>query len=204
VSWDNITVGQFQQLYDIITGQNFDHELERGMHLLVCLEDKPVEYYEALPIKDLKDQCRQVAFLSVGEIPQVKTPQDINVGGQSFRVLYEFRDLCAGQFIDVMSIAKTPEEHILNLNRMLAAICLPVEGKKVQPYGKVPFDEVAELMLQLPIVQAQSIALFFYRVWNAFLNRIPACLEKKVKRGKELTEAEKVIQAIALATVGGG
>jgi hypothetical protein len=202
--WDNITVGQFQQLYDIINGHNFDHELERQIHLLSCLEGKPVEYYESLPVKTLQDECKRTAFLSVGDIPTVKPPVKVSAGGRMFKVVYEFRDLCAGQFIDAMSIAKTPEEHIMNLNRMLAVFCLPMEGKKVLPYGAVPFDEVAGLMLQLPVVEAQSMALFFYHVWNAFLSRIPACLEGKVKKGNKLAEAETVILQIALATGGGG
>jgi len=202
--WDKITVGQFQQLYDIITGQNFDSELERQAHLLACMDGKPFEHYEDMPIQKLKEECRRTAFLSVGDIPKVKPPRDISVGGKSFRVIYDFRDLCAGQFIDAMSIAKTPEEHILNLNRMLASISLPLEGKKVKPYGYIPFDEVAELMLQLPIAQAQSISLFFYRAWEAFLKAIPGCLEKKSRKGKPLTEMEIIVRDLALASVGAG
>jgi hypothetical protein len=121
--WDKITVGKFQQLYDIITGKNFDHELERQVHLLSCLDDKPTDYYEALPITKLKEECNRTAFLSVSDIPNVKPPHTVRVEGRSFKVLYDFRDLCAGQFIDAMSVAKTAEEHIMNLNRMLAIIC---------------------------------------------------------------------------------
>lgn len=202
--WDKITVGQFQQLYDIITGQNFDSELERRAHMLACLDGKPIDYYESLPIQKLKEECSRTDFLSAGDIPKVKPPRDISVGGKQFRVVYDFRDLCAGQFIDVMSIAKTPEEHIMNLNRTLAAICLPVEGKKAKPYGAIPFDEVADLMLQLPITQAQSIALFFYRAWEAFLKVIPGCLAKKEKKAKALTEMEIIVRDLALATGGDG
>jgi hypothetical protein len=79
-----------------------------------------------------------------------------------------------------------------------------VEGKKVKPYGAVPFDEVAELMLQVPIVQAQSIALFFFRAWVVFLKAIPGCLEKKMEKGKPLTKAETVVYQIALESVGAG
>jgi hypothetical protein len=204
VKWEDITVGQFQQLYDIITGQNFDHELERQAHLLACMEGKPIEHYESMPIHKLKEEAQKTAFLSVADIPNVPAPREVTIAGHKFRVLYDFRDLCAGQFIDVMSIAKTPEEHIMNLNRMLAAFCLPLEGKKVLPYGKVPFDDVADLMLQLPIVQAQSIALFFYRAWERFLKAIPGCLEKKLKKGKELTETEALIHQIALESGGAG
>lgn len=209
--WDNITVGKFQQLYDIITGQNFEYELERKIHLLACLDDEPVDHYEDMPLNKVTDECQRVAFLSLADIPKVPTPSRLVVQGHRFKPVYDFRDLCAGQFVDVLSIAKTPEEHIPNLHKMLAAICLPVEKRglfgrryRVLRYGAMSFDQVADIMLHVPIVQAQAIALFFYRAWSRFLEVIPGCLEKKEQQGKRLTEMEVAMRALALAANGDG
>lgn len=202
--WGKITVGQFQQLYDILIGQNFDHELERQVRLLSCLDGKPTDYYEAMPIGDLKKECARTAFLSLEDMPAVKPPRELTIEGHRFKVIYEFNKLCAGQFIDVMTSAKNTEEHVLNLDKTLAAICLPMNGKKVGKYGDVPFHEVADLMLKVPIVQAQAIALFFYRAWDHFLKVIPGYLEKKRKKGKELTVTEAILLATALHSVGDG
>lgn len=202
--WDKITVGQFQQLYDILIGQNFDHEFERQIKLLSCLDDRPVDYYEALPIGELKRECARTAFLSLEDMPVVKAPNELVIDGRRFRVIYEFNQLCAGQFIDVMTCAKNTEEHVLNLDKTLAAICLPMNGKKVGKYGDVPFSEVADLMLKVPIVHAQAIALFFYRAWDHFLKVIPGYLEKKRKKGKQLTEMEAIVQDLALTIDGVG
>jgi len=203
--WETITVGKFQQLYDIIQGQNFDSELDRQVHLLSCLDERPVAYYEAMRVQDLLQEVKRTAFLHTGDIPQVEPKRYLRVGGKVFRPVYDFRDLCAGQFIDAMSIAKTPEEHVLNLNHMLAAICLPAKrgmlGRKTLRYGDVPFDEVAEAMLEANILEAQAIALFFYRAWTDFLKSMPGYLErKKVK----MTPAERELWDQLSAYVGGG
>lgn len=201
--WDNITVGKFQQLWDILNG-NFHYDIEKKIHLLSCLEDRPVEYYEALPIKQLTGHLYKIQFLSVTDIPKSLPPKSIQIGKHSFKPLYEFNDVCAGQFIDIMSIAKNASEQILNLHKILSAICLPVTNKRVQPYGSIPFSEVANIMLEAPIIQAHSIAVFFYQVWTGYLKIIPAYLDRKIKKGKRLTETELLIYGLASVTGGDG
>lgn len=201
--WDKITVGQFQQLYDIKQG-NFDLEVDRQVHLLACLDGKPVDYYESMLLTDLMRECERTKFLSAQDVPVMPAPKTITINGQSYKPLYEFCDVVAGQFIDVMSVAKTPDEHILNLHRMLAAICRPVKDKKVQAYGSIPFDQVSDDMLKLPITQALAISSFFFDAWNHFLKVIPGCLERKIKKGKTLTEMEQIIHGLALVSVGDG
>lgn len=203
--WETITVGKFQQLYDIIQGQNFDSELDRQIYLLSCLDERPVDYYEAMRVQDLLQEVKRTAFLHAGDVPRVEPKRYLHAGGKVFRPVFDFRDLCAGQFIDALSVAKTPEEHILNLNRMLAAICLPTKrglfGRKTLKYGDTPFDEVAECMLETNILEAQAIALFFYRAWTDFLESMPGYLEKKMQK---MTPEERTKWQAVLAAVGAG
>lgn len=208
--WNNITVGKYQQLYDILQGQNFEHVVDKQIHLLSCLDGLPVEFYEGIPFYQLqRDHLPRVAFLSDQPPVVPDPPKYLDAGGHRYKVCYDFRDLCAGQFIDVMSIAKTPEELVMNVNKLLATICLPVERKwlnkaKTCPYGYIPYDEVADDMLTVPICDALAIADFFFVAWNDFLKVIPGCLERKIRKGKTLTEAERLIQEIALAHAGAG
>ena len=202
--WEKVTVSMFQQLYDILNGQNFSHEVERQIKLLAVMDDRPESYYEDLPLADLKREVKRADFLTIEDMPTAKAPEYVTVDGHKFKVMYEVRDIRAGQFIDVMSSAKDADEHILNLDKTLAAICLPVIDGKVGKYGSMPFMEVADLMARLPIVQASSIADFFYRVWTAFLKATPDCLAKKVKRGEKLTEQEAITLAAAFHSGGDG
>lgn len=194
----------FQQLYDILNGQNFDHEFERQIKLLSVLDERDEEYYLNLPIFDLKKECARTEFLSVVDMPTVKPPAYVTIQGHKFRIIYDIRDLCAGQLIDVMTSAKEADEHILNLDKTLAAFCLPVVKGKLGTYGKtMPFMEVADLMAKLPIVEASAIADFFYRVWNSFLKTIPDFLAK-INKTRDLTEMEAITLAVALHADGDG
>lgn len=203
--WDNINVGQFQQIYDITAGQNFEHEFERQIKLLSVIDGQPLEYFEGLALVRLKEECKRTRFLSLNEMPLIAPPKEVSFpGGKKFRILYEFNEITGGQFIDVMTSAKDADQHILNLDKTLAAICVPVVKGKVGKYGDVPFYEVCDLMLTLPIIQANSIAVFFYRVWNAFLKAIPDCLQRKREMGKELTIPEAIALAAAFHSDGDG
>jgi hypothetical protein len=209
--WANITVGKYQQIYDILQGQNFEHAVDRQIQLLACLDDRPAEYYEGLPLQELlRDHVPRVSFLT-DEPPVVPNPPKyLHANGRRYKVVYDFRDLCAGQFIDMMSIAKTPEEIVMDVNKLLAVLCLPVEKgwlkkAKTRQYGYIPFDEVADDMLQVPICEAMAVAGFFSEAWNRFLEVIPGYLRRRTQRTAKMpTETEMVIYEIALAHAGGG
>jgi hypothetical protein len=153
----------------------------------------------------LQQECKRVEFLSVQDIPAINpAPRFVEINGRRFKIIYEFKDLTSGQFIDVTTSAKEKDEYIMNLDKTLAAICVPVTGKGTGKYGDIPFDDVCDMMLELPILQANAIALFFYRVWSAFLKDIPASLARKKKKGKELTEMEAIVLSAAFHTNGDG
>ncbi|GEP95559.1 hypothetical protein [Chitinophaga cymbidii] len=179
--WDKITVGKFQQLHDIIAGQSFENELDKRLHLLACLEDKEPQHYEDMPLPRFMEEVKKTHFLSVSDIPSVKAKRELVIDGAKYRVLYDFRDLTAGQFIDAINETKNKDEHVQKLHRILAAISVP-EGKK---YGDMPFDDVADAMLEVGILDAQAIALFFCDLWSRFLKDIPVYLAKRVRKAKK-------------------
>ncbi|MBV7534060.1 hypothetical protein [Chitinophaga sp. sic0106] len=207
--WNRITVGKFQELYDILQGKNFDSDIARDIALLSALEGKPADYYEDMLVTDFRKEKEKLSWLSLSDIPAVPIPSRLKVNGREYQIVYEFDQLNAGQFIDVVSVSKTPEENILNMHKLLAAICLPIRRKKfwgitrgeaLGKYGDIPFHQVAEDMLSVPILQAQAAALFFYRVWEEYLRVIPGCLERKVQQGRTLTEMEGAMYLAALST----
>jgi len=213
--WDKMTVGKYQQLYDVLQVQTFENVVDRQIALLACLDEKSVDYYEAMPFLQLqRDHLPRVAFLSNEPPAPNKPPRWLRIGWREYKVLYDFRDICAGQFIDVMSITKAPEggnpvvHTIANLHRLMSAICLPVRfavnGRRVMPYGFVPFDTVANDMLQAPITDVLNISGFFFDAWKAFLKDIPGYLTRRMEKGKMLTEAERIVLEIALVSAGAG
>ncbi|WP_145671279.1 hypothetical protein [Chitinophaga polysaccharea] len=192
-------------MYEIITDTGFDHEIDRDIQLLCCLEGKQTEHYENMLLSDLQQEIKKIAFLHGAEIPSVKPSRYFTVTGRTYKVLYDFRDLVAGQFIDAMACAKEPAEFITNMHRMLAAICRGTKrtwrGRTVLDYGAIPFEQVSEAMKQLPIVQAHATALFFCQLWAAFLKGIPDYL---TQNRQTMAKEEHLMWTQALAVAGGG
>lgn len=201
--WNNLTVGKYQELNAIITDETYDLEIDRQTHLLSALFGKPVEYYEALPIAKFQELAKQTAFLHTGDIPVVAAPHCLC--GKKYKVIYDFRKLAAGQFIDALSLAKDPEEKVPNMHRMLAAISRSTKrtltGRRVLTYGAVPFEQVAEDMKEVPLLEAQAVANFFYRVWIAFLESMPDFLGEQIQK---MTPERRHQWIPVLQAVGGG
>ncbi|HWV64358.1 hypothetical protein [Chitinophaga sp.] len=207
--WSKITVGKFQELYDILHIQQFDSDIERRISLLSCVDGKPIEHYENLSFDQLREELKKIDFLSTGEMPQVKPARYFKVGGKRFKVIYEFKHLKAGQFIDVLNAAKGVDEQVPNLHLTLAAICLEVKRnmffkENILKYGSTEFDQVAELMKRLPFVLAQATALFFYQVWERFLSSMPAYSKEMKARKKIPTGLEAVLTGWDSSNVGAG
>lgn len=184
--WHNITLGKFQQLTDIKEGQNFDHEIERTIKLLACLHELPEDYYERMPVHQLKEETERLQFLFADQLPVTDPPRFIEVNGRRYKPLYVFTDVVSGQFIDCMSTAKDRDQLVYNLHRLLASICVPCRRNwlgvwTVGEYGDISFDQVAEDMLQVPIITVNSIALFFWTAWINFLEATPGYSQKIMK-----------------------
>lgn len=184
MQWNNLTVRQFQGLSEIAQ-QPFDHEIERSCALLASLDGLPVEHYEGMPLDELKAQLPRLAFLHTGEIPAVPTPKFIKAGGRTYRVVYDFQALTAGQFIDVITATREASDQVRNLHLTMAALCVPTKwrlGRRVTlEYGAEPYTEVAERMLDASLLEVQAVGNFFFQLWQDFLTSMPGFLKKKME-----------------------
>lgn len=206
--WDKITVGKYQELYAIMTDESFENEVDRQVHLLSCMYGHTVVYYEGMRLTDLLEEVKKIAFLSTVEIPKVKPSRYLVAGKHKFKPVYDFRDLAAGQFIDSLSAAKDKEDYVYNLHRLLASISRATKrtwhGRKAQSYCAVPFEQVAELMKQVPIIEANATALFFWNVWEAFCLSMPDFLKQKILTLKETDPERAELWIQVLQAVGAG
>jgi hypothetical protein len=204
--WNKLTVAQYQAVYAIITDQSFENEVDRQIHLLSCLFGQSVEHYEAMLFTALQKEIERTRFLNTKSIPSVKPPRFIKINGRVYQPVYDFRYLAAGQFIDAVTCVKDITEQIPNMHRMLAAICRPITrgvlGNKIGKYGDVPFTQVAEDMKEVPFLQAYAIAVFFWNVWETFLQGMPDFLEKREK--KKQKGRREAIQAQDSQSAGDG
>lgn len=161
--WDKLTVGQFISLYDIEVNANLNI-IEKQQKMLSIVEGKPESYYDNFKYRDLITAYgERLSFFD--NIPETKPVDFLQVGGKRYKFVHELNEITAGQYIDILSFSG----EIMQLNKIAACFFLPMEGKRYQPYGKIPHDVVAEDLLDAKFLDVYGCMLFFCQLFNELI-----------------------------------
>jgi hypothetical protein len=186
-----ITVKQFIAVMDILQDEFYVTETDRDVALLACLTGKPEAYFLEMKLNEFKAWKNKLEVIDLDSI-EAKAPKHLKVNGKTYAPIFDFRKLSAGQFVDVTTFCKDPEEIINNLPKILASLCVPTKrglfGYKLQPYLSVEHEEVANDMLEASIIDAYGIALFFWAVWKGSLEITGDSLVREILKKKEATK----------------
>ncbi|MEO7535868.1 MAG: hypothetical protein ABIU30_18550 [Ferruginibacter sp.] len=208
----DISVKKFIALDDIMKGNFYATETDREIALLVELTGNPEDYYLNMLWPEFMKHKQTLDFLTLDKV-EAKAQRFIKTNGNVYAPVYDFHKLTAGQLIDVLHFAKDEQGVILNLPNILASFCVPTKktftGRKLLPYGSKVHAEVSQDMLTASIVDAYSISVFFWDVWNNFLAAtgdylVRTMLTKKAKTGEKLTQQETTALLTILEGYGDG
>ena len=162
--WDKLTVGQFISLYDIEINANLNI-IEKQQKMLSIVEGKPESYYDTFKYRDLiTEYGEKLSFFD--NIPETKPVDFLQVGGKRYKFVHELNEITAGQYIDILAFSG----EIMQLNKIAACFFLPMDGKRYQPYGKVPHDIVAEDLLDAKFLDVYGCMLFFCQLFNELIS----------------------------------
>jgi hypothetical protein len=78
-------------------------------------------------------------------------------------------EITAGQYIDILAFSG----EIMQINKIAACFFLPMEGKRYQPYGKIPHDVVADELLDAKFIEVYGCMLFFCQLFNELISELP-------------------------------
>ncbi|ASZ14518.1 hypothetical protein KTO58_01215 [Chitinophaga pendula] len=205
--WDKVTLGMFQALDDIRNSPNFESEIERDINILACYTGKPIHHYEVMHLTDLRRELHKIRFLSE-DMPVSKPSKYLKANGRTYKVVYDFRELRAGQYIDAMSFGKDRGAMVQEMHNILASICLPVRKSLVkgrnrpQIYGSIPHNIVAEDMRAVNFQEAYGVALFFYQLWTEFYQSTQGCFPQLLMKAMNLS-LEQMQRLEAVSMIGG-
>lgn len=161
--WDKLTVGQFISLYDIEVNANLNI-IEKQQKMLSIVEGKPESYYDSFKYRDLITAYgERLSFFE--NIPETKPVDFLQVGSNRYKFVHELNEITAGQYIDILAFSG----EIMQLNKIAACFFLPMEGKRYQPYGKIPHDVVAEDLLDAKFLDVYGCMLFFCQLFNELI-----------------------------------
>lgn len=161
--WDKLTVGQFISLYDIEVNANLNI-IEKQQKMLSIVEGKPESYYDNFKYRDLiTEYGEKLSFFD--NIPETKPVDFLQVGDKRYKFVHELHEITAGQYIDILAFSG----EIMQLNKIAACFFLPMEGKRYQPYGKIPHDVVADELLDAKFLDVYGCMLFFCQLFNELI-----------------------------------
>ena len=161
--WDKLTVGQFISLYDIEVNANLNI-IEKQQKMLSIVEGKPESYYDNFKYRDLiSEYGEKLSFFD--NMPEAKPVDFLQVGDKRYKFVHELHEITAGQYIDILAFSG----EIMQLNKIAACFFLPMEGKRYQPYGKIPHDVVADELLEAKFLDVYGCMLFFCQLFNELI-----------------------------------
>ena len=162
--WDKLTVGQFISLYDIEINGNLNI-IEKQQKMLSIVEGKDEAYYDTFKYRDLiTEYGEKLSFFD--NIPETKPVDYLQTVTKRYKFCYEMHEITAGQYIDILAFAG----EIMQLNKIAACFFLPMEGKRYQPYGKIPHDVVADELLDAKFIEVYGCMLFFCQLFSELIS----------------------------------
>jgi hypothetical protein len=162
--WDKLTVGQFISLYDIEINTNLNI-IEKQQKMLSIVESKDEAYYDTFKYRDLiTEYGEKLSFFN--NMPDAKPVDFLKVGDKRYKFCHELNEITAGQYIDILAFSG----EIMQINKIAACFFLPMEGKRYQPYGKIPHDVVADELLDAKFIEVYGCMLFFCQLFSELIS----------------------------------
>lgn len=192
MSWANITVGQFLDLYKLSINKELDEmeRVERAIGICYNLSDKQVE---EIKMGEFANKSREAAKFLTDKIPG-KPVKVIKAGGRKFKIIYDPTQLRQRQYVEITYFGKSPIE---NMHLIMASIVKPINKLGIATKNKVDdHPEVAEFMLSAPVVDVYHACVFFCKLYRNLINHTQASLVREIMETTTLTreEAEQVVK----------
>lgn len=180
-SWDEVTVSEFYQIKDITENVNLN-DLEKELKIICVLGDAKEDFINQLSLSEAKEFISSLSFM---QTPMNGKVEDFYyVGDRQYKLTKEMKNLTAGQFIDLSHYTKDKNSMEDNIPTIISILLIPIKkttktGKiKLETYLETPLDiTVNNIIDNMKITEANGISVFFYLLFNCFLECIQFYLE---------------------------
>lgn len=136
-SWDDVTLGQFQELAALDKGLD---DLDRLVEVCAILTDQDPATICGLPLDVLHTLSEKLAW--TGDLPTADFERAITLGDDVFAIVPDLNGLTVGEWVDMENYAA---DLMGNLHLFLAILYRPVTQQTVSTYAVEPYDSVSML-----------------------------------------------------------
>lgn len=197
LSWQNITVQQFQDVYRLSENKNLD-DMQRLEKVIAILFDKTEKQVEEMTIAEFTDYSKQCAFmLNTREIPG-KPVKYIKINGRRYFIEHHPKKLMAKmrhrQYVESIHFS---DDMIGNIHYLMASLVQPVKWlfiKKKNTANK--HEAIASDMLHARFIDVYHTSVFFCKLYRGSIAAIKDYLKDEMTKMNMNTEAMIVQQAL--------
>lgn len=191
LSWSNITVQQFQDIYRLSITRDLD-DISKAECAITILYDKTEHEVDNMTIAEFNRLAKESAFVLAGEsgIPG-KPVRRIKIGKHRYAITYDPSKLRHRQYVELLQYGDKPIE---NMHLIMASIVQPVTwyGKKLKN-SVDDHSAIAEDMRSARLVDIYHCCVFFCKL---FVNSIQSIKDSLMKEATKEAIPLQLIQLI--------
>jgi|GEM_PF-3061855 len=195
ISWADVTVHQYQQVYQILISNPQD-DIEAVQRIVQIMYGLTSDQADNLSIEEFNRLAKSVRFLFEQGIIPGQPKKVLRIGGNRYKVCYDLQKMRHRQYVEVVSWTQTEQDMILNMHRCMASIVDPINW-----YGrrrKNMADEhtrIADDMLNAPVLDIYHSCVFFCTQFRYLIDSIqPYLVEEMMSKGMSRTMAEAAVE----------
>lgn len=177
INWQNITVGQYQDLYTLIRSEL--DPLDKEVQCIAMLANMTINEVEALPLDKYKD-LRTATTWAFNQPPEGKLIKRFG----KYNLIRKVEDLDTGRYISIQTFLQM--DLIENLHNLTACIVKPRWGK----YDGNKHQHYADDCRNAPFLAVYQTMLFFCNVFSDSMKALEPYLESQLKESKHLTKEQ--------------
>lgn len=180
LSWNNITVQQFQDIHRLSNSRDLD-DIARAECAITILYNKTEHEVENLTLAEFNRLAKESAFVLGGEgsIPG-KPVRQMKIGKSRYSITYDPSKLRHRQYVELIHYGDKPIE---NMHLIMASIVQPVTwyGKKLKN-NVDDHGEIATAMRQARLIDVYHCCVFFCKLFMNSMEHIKGYLAKEMAK----------------------
>ncbi len=189
--YSELTIADFQALKQV-ERDTFELPIDKEIAVLSILSGGTIEMLEGLPKYKLNEIAHQTSFFKQ-PLPE-KLRNDFRIGFKRYKIELRAQNITAEQFILLNKYTTSESTIIENLHYTLAVLSYEKKLVGLQRFDKDFEDKAQRIQKELTIDIAYPVAVFFWAVYQSWLEATKTYLVKKAKNIK--TKAEMRLKEI--------
>ena len=193
LSWDNITVQQFQDIYRLSLNTSLD-EMDKLERVICILYNKTEKEVEELSMQEFKECAKECSFVLTDKIPG-KPVKYIKVGARKYGIQYAVHKLRHRQYVEILHFSEKPIE---NMHYIMASLVQPIKFGIWKKNEAEMHETISLDMLNAKVVDVYHTCVFFCKLYVNLIKNIQGSLVvEMMSKGMTKTQAETVLNASA-------